>query len=261
MSWRLFYTLTLIAVCFGHENVRSKRQDFQWPSDFSRNVLGRSDASDSFSNINFPNLFNQNFSTFSPTPFGSFSFQPSFSLPAAPSPAASNPSPFPSFTNLANSFGSNLERPTISNFFTASNVQPQQRPRVSTDFTTFGSPPAPSPFSMNLQLPSFTSSFPTQTWDNSDLQSQIGNIFKQNGQWALPANFVQQKFDEAWAKSTAQFGTMPSVAGGAATGFATLKFGSAGSQNDIFAGTQPDSLDIAKNAFTLEDFSKSLSKQ
>lgn len=95
----------------------------------------------------------------------------------------------------------------------------------------------------------------------SDLNSQIGNIFKQNGQWALPANFVQQKFDEAWAKSTAQFGTMPSVTGGAASGFPTLKFGSAGSQNDIFAGTKPDSLDIAKNAFTLEDFSKSLSKQ
>ena len=80
---------------------------------------------------------------------------------------------------------------------------------------------------------------------------------------SLPQNFVQDKINEAWAKSAQQFGSaaVSSSVFQAPTGFPTLQFGSPGSQSDMAAGTNPASLDIAKSAFTLEDFSKSLSQQ
>lgn len=236
----------------------SRRQTWQWPSSgfgspssSSRSIFGRSDPAPS-GGLGFGNFFNQNFA--SSSPFGTFSFQPSVTSDIFANSPTKFGSPFKSFSDIASSFGSNRQSssPNVDNFF-GSNILPQQRPA-----------PAASGHSMALQQ---APSFPQQTWDSSspvpDLQTQINTIFRQNGMWSLPQNFVQDKFNEAWAKSTQQFGSAGTGVGGlpAASGFSSLQFGSPGSQSNMFAGTSQGSLDNAKNAFTLEDFSKSLSQQ
>ncbi|OQV16359.1 Peroxidasin-like protein [Hypsibius exemplaris] len=253
--------LTLFLALFS-SNVQGQRRRRQ---NFGRNFFGRSDASGNsgFSSA-FPNFFNQNFA--SSSPFGTFSFQPSFApIPSPFNSAPSSPTNFQSFSDIAHGFGSNRQiasSPMVDNFFAGSspswtNIQPQQRP-------------AP----LQMQQPM---TFPAQNWatnsgtaavqSSSDLQTQINSIFRQNGMWSLPQNFVQDKFNEAWQKSTQQFGSAAvssgaPMGGGLATGgFTTLQFGTPGSQSDMFAGTSANALDLAKSAFTLEDFSKSLSTQ
>lgn len=284
------WILTIYVICVvlvpshlvdGRWHKGSRDQDLFDDDDF----FARNGQSEAFSGTS--NLFNQPFNSFSTfgqspseNPFSTFSFKPSFSF--SPSPSASSfsssssnfgPSPSGSFSDNLNfgNFGPSFQpiqtakkqfRPintadfSFPSFFSVSNVQPKQSP------ATVFSISAPQRFS-NFQMPtmappaSFSAQFPAQVWDFN----QLSDLFSHNtAAWNLPQNFVQDKLNEAFKKSTTQFGTFPSQ-GSFATNFPAVKFGSSGSLSNMFSATKPENLDIAKNAFTLEDFSKSLSKQ
>lgn len=108
--------------------------------------------------------------------------------------------------------------------------------------------------------------FPAQNWDtvgnaqpfkiNAAILNQINKVFKTAGFGFVPIsqNFVQQSFDESWTKATKQFGNNQIQ-------FTPLTFSNPGKLNNLFGQSSLPTKDIAKNAFALEDFTKTVSAQ
>ncbi|XP_055337618.1 peroxidase-like [Paramacrobiotus metropolitanus] len=292
-----FFTVIICVQCFN--NIVTAKDTFfdDNDDDDHDSFFGRSGNDDAFlsspSPVFQPNtnlfsqpFFNQPFGQSFQNPFGSFSFKPSFSFSPAPAAATSFSSAgtnsmeamtFPPFTPMGTMQFPSMPspQPSGSGKKFGSKQLTTNAPVTGQNFPTFPtiempnsnvfslSPSPPAKFSTFPAPAPMSISFPSVNWNtntfNQNLQDQINEMFQKNA-WVVPQNFVQNKMNEAAMKSNTQFGTFPSQ-GMTANSFPQLSFGSTGSMSNMFAGTQPGSLDIAKNAFTLEEFGKSVAKQ
>jgi hypothetical protein len=94
-----------------------------------------------------------------------------------------------------------------------------------------------------------------------DFQSQLNMVMGPSGQKVLlPDNFIKDKLKEALKESNKQFGNSW-MAGGMWTNYTYLDLNSPGDLSNKVAGTQLQSLNIAKDALVLEQFCKSISQK